>query len=151
MCWRPNRTSLTGENQLRTFKFLRMEARFMLITFHSYFCLQQVSLPNGHSVAPFLGWVSFNRNNSPYYYSALEFNPFSAITMLVFPLRGGNPFAMVKLRPTITNDRSAPIIWWEFIQPLPRCEVMSSWFCLYWRIVNMAEEPNERILLQHQF
>ncbi|XP_067225150.1 brain-specific angiogenesis inhibitor 1-associated protein 2-like protein 1a isoform X2 [Chanodichthys erythropterus] len=37
-----------------------------------------VSLPNGHSVAPFLG--------------------------------GGNPFATVKLRPTITNDRSAPII-----------------------------------------
>ncbi|XP_050979497.1 brain-specific angiogenesis inhibitor 1-associated protein 2-like protein 1a [Labeo rohita] len=36
------------------------------------------SLPNGHSVPPFLG--------------------------------GGNPFATVKLRPTVTNDRSAPII-----------------------------------------
>uniref|UniRef100_A0A3B4CH38 BAR/IMD domain-containing adapter protein 2-like 1 n=1 Tax=Pygocentrus nattereri TaxID=42514 RepID=A0A3B4CH38_PYGNA len=29
---------------------------------------------------------------------------------LSFLLRGGNPFATVKLRPTITNDRSAPII-----------------------------------------
>ncbi|XP_016425073.1 brain-specific angiogenesis inhibitor 1-associated protein 2-like protein 1 [Sinocyclocheilus rhinocerous] len=38
----------------------------------------QASLPNGHSVPPFLG--------------------------------SGNPFATVKLRPTITNDRSAPII-----------------------------------------
>ncbi|XP_018931241.1 brain-specific angiogenesis inhibitor 1-associated protein 2-like protein 1 isoform X2 [Cyprinus carpio] len=37
-----------------------------------------VSLPNGHSVPPFLG--------------------------------GGNPFATVKLRPTFTNDRSAPNI-----------------------------------------
>uniref|UniRef100_A0A671MW06 BAR/IMD domain-containing adapter protein 2-like 1 n=1 Tax=Sinocyclocheilus anshuiensis TaxID=1608454 RepID=A0A671MW06_9TELE len=36
------------------------------------------SLPNGHSVPPFLG--------------------------------GGNPFATVKLRPTMTNDRSAPNI-----------------------------------------
>lgn len=26
-------------------------------------------------------------------------------------LRGGNPFATVKLRPTVTNDRSAPKIW----------------------------------------
>uniref|UniRef100_A0A671R3S4 BAR/IMD domain-containing adapter protein 2-like 1 n=1 Tax=Sinocyclocheilus anshuiensis TaxID=1608454 RepID=A0A671R3S4_9TELE len=45
-----------------------------------------------------------------YYYSALAFNPFSAITMSVFLIRGGNPFATVKLRPTVTNDRSAPII-----------------------------------------
>ncbi|XP_067286127.1 brain-specific angiogenesis inhibitor 1-associated protein 2-like protein 1a isoform X2 [Pseudorasbora parva] len=37
-----------------------------------------VSLPNGHSVPPFLG--------------------------------AGNPFATVKLRPTVTNDRSAPHI-----------------------------------------
>uniref|UniRef100_A0A8C1F9N3 BAR/IMD domain containing adaptor protein 2 like 1a n=1 Tax=Cyprinus carpio carpio TaxID=630221 RepID=A0A8C1F9N3_CYPCA len=43
-----------------------------------FLCLQQVSLPNGHSVPPFLG--------------------------------GGNPFATVKLRPTFTNDRSAPNI-----------------------------------------
>uniref|UniRef100_A0A671R3X1 BAR/IMD domain-containing adapter protein 2-like 1 n=1 Tax=Sinocyclocheilus anshuiensis TaxID=1608454 RepID=A0A671R3X1_9TELE len=42
--------------------------------------------------------------------SALAFNPFSAITMSVFLIRGGNPFATVKLRPTVTNDRSAPII-----------------------------------------
>lgn len=25
--------------------------------------------------------------------------------------RGGNPFATVRLRPTVTNDRSAPVIW----------------------------------------
>uniref|UniRef100_A0A8C1SWG2 BAR/IMD domain-containing adapter protein 2-like 1 n=1 Tax=Cyprinus carpio TaxID=7962 RepID=A0A8C1SWG2_CYPCA len=48
--------------------------------------------------------------NYQYYYSALAFNPFSAITMPVFLIRGGNPFATVKLRPTFTNDRSAPNI-----------------------------------------
>ncbi|XP_051958956.1 brain-specific angiogenesis inhibitor 1-associated protein 2-like protein 1 isoform X2 [Xyrauchen texanus] len=37
-----------------------------------------VSLPNGHSIPPFLG--------------------------------GGNPFATVRLRPTVTNDRSAPVV-----------------------------------------
>lgn len=25
--------------------------------------------------------------------------------------RGGNPFATIRLRPTVTNDRSAPVIW----------------------------------------
>lgn len=109
-----------------------MEAQFMLITFYSYFCLQQVSLPNGHSVPPFLGWVYFYRFNYQYYYSALAFNPFSAITMPVFLIRGGNPFATVKLRPTFTNDRSAPNIWWDCMQPLPWCEVLSQRFCLYW-------------------
>uniref|UniRef100_A0A8C2FQE0 BAR/IMD domain-containing adapter protein 2-like 1 n=1 Tax=Cyprinus carpio TaxID=7962 RepID=A0A8C2FQE0_CYPCA len=49
-----------------------------------------------------------NRINYQYYYSALAFNPFFAITMSVLLVRGGNPFATVKLRPTITNDRSAP-------------------------------------------
>uniref|UniRef100_A0A8C1JG35 BAR/IMD domain-containing adapter protein 2-like 1 n=1 Tax=Cyprinus carpio TaxID=7962 RepID=A0A8C1JG35_CYPCA len=54
--------------------------------------------------------VITNRFNYQYYYSALAFNPFSAITMPVFLIRGGNPFATVKLRPTFTNDRSAPNI-----------------------------------------
>uniref|UniRef100_A0A673JTR6 BAR/IMD domain-containing adapter protein 2-like 1 n=1 Tax=Sinocyclocheilus rhinocerous TaxID=307959 RepID=A0A673JTR6_9TELE len=54
--------------------------------------------------------VIANRINYQYYYSALAFNPFSAITMPVSLIRGGNPFATVKLRPTMTNDRSAPNI-----------------------------------------
>uniref|UniRef100_A0A8C2JBR0 BAR/IMD domain-containing adapter protein 2-like 1 n=1 Tax=Cyprinus carpio TaxID=7962 RepID=A0A8C2JBR0_CYPCA len=54
--------------------------------------------------------VITNRFNYQYYYSAQAFNPFSAITMPVFLIRGGNPFATVKLRPTFTNDRSAPNI-----------------------------------------
>lgn len=116
-----------------------------------FLCLQQASFANGHSVPPFLEWVSFNRINYQYYYSALAFNPFSAITMSVFLIRGGNPFATVKLRPTITNDRSAPIIWWDWMQPLPWCEVVSQRFCLYWFIADMAMEPNERVQLQHQF
>uniref|UniRef100_A0A669Q0F3 BAR/IMD domain containing adaptor protein 2 like 2 n=1 Tax=Phasianus colchicus TaxID=9054 RepID=A0A669Q0F3_PHACC len=32
------------------------------------------------------------------------------VICLLFPFRGTNPFATVKLRPTVTNDRSAPII-----------------------------------------
>uniref|UniRef100_A0A8C2TMW8 BAR/IMD domain containing adaptor protein 2 like 2 n=1 Tax=Coturnix japonica TaxID=93934 RepID=A0A8C2TMW8_COTJA len=32
------------------------------------------------------------------------------VVCLLFPFRGTNPFATVKLRPTVTNDRSAPII-----------------------------------------
>lgn len=35
----------------------------------------------------------------------------SLIPGLYFLHRGGNPFATVRLRPTVTNDRSAPIIW----------------------------------------
>ncbi len=38
MCWHPNQTSLTGKSTLH-FKFQRMETRFMLITFYSYFCV----------------------------------------------------------------------------------------------------------------
>lgn len=32
------------------------------------------------------------------------------VVCLLFSFRGTNPFATVKLRPTVTNDRSAPII-----------------------------------------
>lgn len=33
--------------------------------------------------------------------------------------RGGNPFSTVRLRPTVTNDRSAPVIWSTLIPTHP--------------------------------
>lgn len=46
--------------------------------------------------------------------------------------RGGNPFATVRLRPTVTNDRSAPVIWsvtflHAFIPPVLRASSCSFW------------------------
>lgn len=38
------------------------------------------------------------------------FADFLTVASFLSPSRGTNPFATVKLRPTVTNDRSAPII-----------------------------------------
>lgn len=35
----------------------------------------------------------------------------SLIHLICFLHSGGNPFSTVRLRPTVTNDRSAPVIW----------------------------------------
>lgn len=40
----------------------------------------------------------------------MVFPDYLMVTCLLSPSRGTNPFATVKLRPTVTNDRSAPII-----------------------------------------
>lgn len=52
--------------------------------------------------------------NRSFYLSITQINTYYSSLGLVFLFffnRGGNPFATVRLRPTVTNDRSAPIIW----------------------------------------
>lgn len=46
-------------------------------------------------------------------------------TFFSFPHSGENPFATVKLRPTVTNDRSAPIIRWKDGQRPPGSYVLT--------------------------
>lgn len=75
----------------------------------------QATQANGVSRPPpaYLAWVTWpwaGRCTS----SLPQINTYHSslgLVVLFFFNRGGNPFATVRLRPTVTNDRSAPIIW----------------------------------------
>uniref|UniRef100_A0A8D0F986 BAR/IMD domain containing adaptor protein 2 like 2 n=1 Tax=Strix occidentalis caurina TaxID=311401 RepID=A0A8D0F986_STROC len=87
-----------------------MEESFPLRSSHSMDdILDRPSTPSSSNYWPAAAQPSLP-NSPPLSVGASIIADFLMVACFLSPCRGTNPFATVKLRPTVTNDRSAPII-----------------------------------------